>query len=114
MGSTKGGVMQDMGLKSLISALREEIFAAEKEARNSDLKLSLQDIKVDLEFAVEQQVDAQAGIKAWVFDFGVSSNNKDILTQKIQLSLKPYAVDQNTGAMTNIEIMNITENDGRG
>lgn len=101
--------MSNAGLRSLVNALRDEIAGAKEDAENSTVKFAVGEVTVDLEFTVQSATSANAGIKPWIFDFGVSAKDSNTNTHKISLTLTPYEIDPNTGERKNLAVSDTGE-----
>ena len=76
-------------LATVIEDLRRELVIAMRKGEGEAVRFRLRPIEIELQVAVERGVEANAGAKFWVLDFGGKASAGDTVTHTIKLSLEP-------------------------
>lgn len=77
-------------LAALIGALRVELQTAINEGRDSELRFQVGPVELELSVAIENSVDAKAGVKFWVIEAGGGGSRANTQTQRIMVTLTPH------------------------
>jgi Trypsin-co-occurring domain 2 len=76
-----------------LESLRAELADAQRAGRDSDLRLQVDKVELDLEVQSTWETGAKGGVKFWVVDAGADGRWKSGLTQHLKLSLTPFSAD---------------------
>jgi hypothetical protein len=74
-------------LAELLSSLRAEISRARLDSANKDVRFRVDSIDLELQVAVENAAEADAGVRFWVVSMGGKGSVKSAETQVIRLRL---------------------------
>jgi len=85
--------MEQLELAEMIKSLRAELVKAQDGGEEEKIKFNVEEIELDLEISAVMEKEATIGAKFYVLTSQVKGNEKNTVTQKIKLKLKP--VDQN-------------------
>ena len=86
-------------LADMINDLRSELYRAIKGGTDEALQFELGPIELEVGVSVEQTDGVHGKVRFWVVDLGGDATDKNVLTQKLKLSLTP-SLDVN-GQRTN-------------
>lgn len=78
----------DPELYQVIAQLRTQLALARAEGAKKNLRFSLDEIEVELAFSVTRDLTADGGVKFWVLNASVKSDQSNVITQKIKLKMK--------------------------
>lgn len=94
-------------LAGLIKSLRAELIEAQAEGEGKDIGFQVEDIEIELEVAAEKNTDGTIGAKFYVFTSQFKRSEKDVVTQKLRLSLKPHqrVTDPDNGEPSTVPAM---------
>ena len=70
--------MAKLELSSVLSALREEMLAAQEDAELEDLRFNVNNVEIELQTVFETEGDIKAGgkLKFWVLDIDAETSGK--------------------------------------
>lgn len=69
--------------------LSKSILASEGE----QIRFEVGEIELEVQFVVEQSKEGKGGLKFWVVEMGGGVTNKDTITHRIKIPLKPIWKD---------------------
>ena len=98
--------MEKIALSDVIVNLRRELLEAQKKGADAELKFSVDDIELELQFSTTEDVNAKGGVKFWVYNAEVGAKLGDSVTQKLKLKLKPLLSNDER---RNFEIADVDE-----
>ncbi len=86
-------------LSQLIINLRAELAKAKREGDGKDLRFIVEDVELELDIATEGSNEKGLAAKFYVFTGQYKETDKDAVTQRIKLKLKPQeeTIDPKTG-----------------
>ncbi len=86
-------------LSQLIKNLRAELAEAKREGDGKDLRFIVEDVELELDIATEASSEGGIAAKFYVFTGQYKETDKDAVTQRIRLKLRPQEeyVDPKTG-----------------
>ena len=82
-----------VGLRETLEALRVELSKSILASEGEQIRFEVGDIELEVQFVVEQSKEGKGGLKFWVVEMGGGVTNKDTITHKIKIPLKPIWKD---------------------
>ena len=82
-----------VGLRETLEALRVELSKSILAAEGEQIRFEVGDIELEVQFVVEQSKEGKGGLKFWVVEMGGGVTNKDTITHRIKIPLKPFGKD---------------------
>ncbi len=76
-------------LAEMIKGLRAQLAEAQAEGEGKDIRFTVEDVELELQIAAEKGKDGSLGAKFYVFTSQFKATEKDVVTQKLKLKLKP-------------------------
>ena len=80
--------MQELELSDMLVQLRKELKTAQENAKDEDLQFKLEDIEVEVQFAVREKTEGNIGIKFYVQAGGNKEKGTETL-HRIKLKMTP-------------------------
>ena len=78
-------------LAQMIKALRAELAKAEDDGKGKDIRFTVEDVELELQIATEGLVEGGIGAKFYVFTSQLKGSEKNVVTQKMKIKLRPIA-----------------------
>ncbi|MDB9429096.1 hypothetical protein PN482_09335 [Microcystis aeruginosa CS-555/01A07] len=82
-----------VGLRETLEALRVELSKSILASEGEQIRFEVGDIELEVQFVVEQSKEGKGGLKFWVVEMGGGVTNKDTITHRIKIPLKPIWKD---------------------
>ncbi|MCA2685673.1 MAG: hypothetical protein IM504_14715 [Microcystis sp. M038S2] len=82
-----------VGLRETLEALRVELSKSILAAEGEQIRFEVGEIELEVQFVVEQSKEGKGGLKFWVVEMGGGVTNKDTITHRIKIPLKPFGKD---------------------
>jgi hypothetical protein len=82
-----------VGLRETLEALRVELSKSILAAEGEQIRFEVGEIELEVQFVVEQSKEGKGGLKFWVVEMGGGVTNKDTITHRIKIPLKPIGED---------------------
>ncbi|MBC1191019.1 hypothetical protein PN434_17315 [Microcystis aeruginosa CS-558/01A06] len=82
-----------VGLRETLEALRVELSKSILAAEGEQIRFEVGEIELEVQFVVEQSKEGKGGLKFWVVEMGGGVTNKDTITHRIKIPLKPIWKD---------------------
>jgi hypothetical protein len=82
-----------VGLRETLEALRVELSKSILASEGEQIRFEVGNIELEVQFVVEQSKEGKGGLKFWVVEMGGGVTNKDTITHKIKIPLKPIGKD---------------------
>lgn len=82
-----------VGLRETLEALRVELSKSILAAEGEQIRFEVGEIELEVQFVVEQSKEGKGGLKFWVVEMGGGTTNKDTITHRIKIPLKPIWKD---------------------
>ena len=82
-----------VGLRETLEALRVELSKSILASEGEQLRFEVGDIELEVQLVVEQSKEGKGGLKFWVVEMGGGVTNKDTITHRIKIPLKPIGKD---------------------
>ncbi len=82
-----------VGLRETLEALRVELSKSILASEGEQIRFEVGDIELEVQFVVEQSKEGKGGLKFWVVEMGGGVTNKDTITHRIKITLKPIGKD---------------------
>ncbi|WP_286824241.1 trypco2 family protein [Microcystis sp. LSC13-02] len=82
-----------VGLRETLEALRVELSKSILAAEGEQIRFEVGEIELEVQFVVEQSKEGKGGLKFWVVEMGGGVINKDTITHRIKIPLKPIWKD---------------------
>ena len=82
-----------VGLRETLEALRVELSKSILASEGEQIRFEVGDIELEVQFVVEKSKDSKGGLKFWVVEMGGGVTNKDTITHRIKIPLKPIGKD---------------------
>ena len=82
-----------VGLRETLEALRVELSQSILASEGEQIRFEVGDIELEVQFVVEQSKEGKGGLKFWVVEMGGGVTNKDTITHRIKIPLKPIGKD---------------------
>lgn len=82
-----------VGLRETLEALRVELSKSILASEGEQIRFEVGEIELEVQFVVEQSKEGKGGLKFWVVEMGGGVTNKDTITHKIKIPLKPIWKD---------------------
>jgi hypothetical protein len=82
-----------VGLRETLEALRVELSKSILAAEGEQIRFEVGEIELEVQFVVEQSKEGKGGLKFWVVEMGGGVTNKDTITHRIKILLKPIGED---------------------
>ena len=82
-----------VGLRETLEALRVELSKSILASEGEQIRFEVGDIELEFQFVVEQSKEGKGGLKFWVVEMGGGGTNKDTITHRIKIPLKPIGKD---------------------
>ncbi|MDB9434377.1 trypco2 family protein [Microcystis aeruginosa] len=82
-----------VGLRETLEALRVELSKSILASEGEQIRFEVGNIELEVQFVVEQSKEGKGGLKFWVVEMGGGVTNKDTITHKIKIPLKPIWKD---------------------
>lgn len=76
-------------LPNVLLALRNELEQAQDNAKNENLKFSLEEIEIEVQVAVTSEATAKGGVKFWVYEAEAEGTIGKETVQTVRLKMKP-------------------------
>lgn len=94
--------MTNIPLADALKKLRDDLSVVQADGaeKNANIKFEIQDISLELTLTAELFGEGKADVKWYLFNASAGVSAKDVVTQKLTLSLK--ALDETTGKEANI------------
>jgi len=73
--------------------LRVELSKSILASEGEQIRFEVGDIELEVQFVVEQSKEGKGGLKFWVVEMGGGVTNKDTITHRIKITLKPIGKD---------------------
>jgi hypothetical protein len=89
--------MDGVELSAVIANLRESLSKAQNDGEGKDLRFKIEDIKIELNVAVEDKGELGGGVKFYVLSAKADVTQTQTVTQKITLNMTVHD-DKSTGA----------------
>ncbi|BBH40439.1 hypothetical protein myaer102_29970 [Microcystis viridis NIES-102] len=83
----------NVGLRETLEALRVELSKSILASEGEQIRFEVGEIELEVQFVVEQSKEGKGGLKFWVVEMGGGVTNKDTITHKIKIPLKPIWKD---------------------
>ena len=83
-----------VGLRETLEALRVELSKSILASEGEQIRFEVGDIELEVQFVVEQSKEGKGGLKFWVVEMGGGVTNKDTITHRIKIPLKPFGKDR--------------------
>ncbi|AKV66101.1 trypco2 family protein [Microcystis panniformis] len=83
-----------VGLRETLEALRVELSKSILASEGEQIRFEVGDIELEVQFVVEQSKEGKGGLKFWVVEMGGGVTNKDTITHRIKIPLKPIGKDK--------------------
>ncbi|GCA69219.1 hypothetical protein MiYa_00744 [Microcystis aeruginosa NIES-2519] len=83
----------NVGLRETLEALRVELSKSILASEGEQIRFEVGDIELEVQFVVEQSKEGKGGLKFWVVEMGGGVTNKDTITHRIKIPLKPIWKD---------------------
>jgi hypothetical protein len=80
-------------LKETLEALRIELGEAILVSEGKQIRFEVGEIELEFQVVIEKSKEGKGGIKFWVVEMGGGVTNKDAITHKIKIPLKPIWKD---------------------
>ncbi len=81
-------------LSDVIAKLRASLIEAQRAGQGQALRFLIEDIEVELQFAVTKEGTGSAGVKFWVIEAKADGKYSNAVTQKIKMKLKIAGKDE--------------------
>lgn len=78
-----------ISLSDLVAELRQELALAQEKGKGLEPRLVVEEAEIELQVEIQEDNDAEFGVKFWVFNAGMKERQSDVVTQKMRLKLKP-------------------------
>ncbi|MEA5533309.1 trypco2 family protein [Crocosphaera sp. XPORK-15E] len=85
--------IKKIGLKETLEALRIELSESILVSEGKEIRFEVGEIELEFQLVVEKSKEGKGGIKFWVVEMGGGVTNKDAITHKIKIPLKPIWKD---------------------
>jgi hypothetical protein len=85
--------INNVGLRETLEALRVELSKSILASEGEQIRFQVGDIELEVQFVVEQSKEGKGGLKFWVVEMGGGVTNKDTITHRIKITLKPIGKD---------------------
>ena len=85
--------INNVGLRETLEALRVELSKSILASEGEQIRFEVGDIELEVQFVVEQSKEGKGGLKFWVVEMGGGVTNKDTITHRIKIPLKPIWKD---------------------
>ncbi|CCH97826.1 trypco2 family protein [Microcystis aeruginosa] len=82
-----------VGLRETLEALRVELSQSILASEGEQIRFEVGNIELEVQFVVEQSKEGKGGLKFWVVEMGGGVTNKDTITHRIKIPLKPIWKD---------------------
>ncbi|MFN7908864.1 MAG: trypco2 family protein [Microcystis sp.] len=82
-----------VGLRETLEALRVELSKSILASEGEQIRFEVGEIELEVQFVVEQSKEGKGGLKFWVVEMGGGGTNKDTITHRIKIPLKPIGKD---------------------
>lgn len=82
-----------VGLRETLEALRVELSTSILASEGEQIRFEVGEIELEVQFVVEQSKEGKGGLKFWVVEMGGGVTNKDTITHRIKIPLKPIWKD---------------------
>lgn len=82
-----------VGLRETLEALRVELSESILVSEDKQIRFEVGEIELEVQFVVEQSKEGKGGLKFWVVEMGGGVTNKDTITHRIKIPLKPIGKD---------------------
>ena len=86
-------IMERVGLKETVAALRTELSDSIAAAAEEKLRFEVGTINLEFQVEVERTAEGSGGIKFWVVELGGKISRKSATTHTVTISLKPVSQD---------------------
>ncbi|MFM6060451.1 MAG: trypco2 family protein [Microcystis aeruginosa] len=85
--------INNVGLRETLEALRVELSKSILASEGEQIRFEVGEIELEVQFVVEQSKEGKGGLKFWVVEMGGVVTNKDTITHRIKIPLKPIWKD---------------------
>ena len=85
--------INNVGLRETLEALRVELSKSILASEGEQIRFEVGEIELEVQFVVEQSKEGKGGLKFWVVEMGGGVTNKDTITHRIKIPLKPFGKD---------------------
>ncbi len=79
----------EIGLAQLIVSLRKEMVEAQKKGESEDLRFTVDDIELEVEFVTSKSGEGGGGVKFWVYNAELKAKLGEQKTHRVRFKLKP-------------------------
>jgi hypothetical protein len=85
--------IQKIALKETLEALRIELSESILMSEGKQIRFEVGEIELEVQFVVEKLKEGKGGIKFWVVEMGGGITDKNSMTHKLKIPLKPIWKD---------------------
>ncbi|MCI5138152.1 MAG: hypothetical protein D3922_06995 [Candidatus Electrothrix sp. AR1] len=80
-------------LAAMIKALRSQLFEAQRDGQNEEIRFTIEDVELEVQVTTERQTKGDVSAKFYVLTSKVEGSKKDAVMQKLKLKLKASKAD---------------------
>ncbi len=80
-------------LPNVLLALRNELEQAQDNAKNENLKFSLETVEIEVQVTVSAEAKAKGGVRFWVYEAGAEGKVGNETVHRVRLMMKPETAD---------------------